>query len=132
MQTIAAPARNPSVFELASWDGMRWQLEGIFESNAEASAEAKQLLGRRQAVKVTEEYFNEKDGLFKSRVVLTEYRDGARPVRSRPRQPPPAQRRVVQVVPPAAKSTSNDLSFYFSCIALVVSLASLFLVIVGR
>jgi hypothetical protein len=72
------PASNRSGFEVASWDGARWLVEGIYETGAEAASEAKALLSRRPGVRVTQEVFNAQDGTFKSRVVFSEFRDSAR------------------------------------------------------
>jgi hypothetical protein len=71
-----AVQRGPG-FEVAGWDGERWQLVGVFPSQADAIVQAKAALVRRAAinVRVTEERFSEGDGVFKSRVVFAQQRD---------------------------------------------------------
>jgi hypothetical protein len=119
------PPYRRSGFELASWDGARWTLEGIYDSAPEAAQEARHLLGKRLGVKVTEEVFAEEEGVFKGRIVLTEFRDGVpRPQRKpEPAAAPvrPSPRRVV------IQAAGNDNSMMVAITALAISVASLLL-----
>jgi hypothetical protein len=142
----APPAYRRSGFEVVSWDGTRWTLEGIYDTGLEATQEARHLLqlGKRLGIKVTQEIFAEEEGVFKSRIVLTEYRDGvAGLLQPRKEEAAPAYRdgaarlsqrkeeaelaarpRPRRVVIQAA---SNDNSMMVSITALAISVASLLL-----
>src|SRR5947209_3083316 len=76
MERIDPPLHRRAGFEVAGWDGLRWVLEGVFDTSAEAAGAAKQVLARRLGVKITEEAFSDAEGIFKSRILFTEYRDG--------------------------------------------------------
>jgi hypothetical protein len=117
------PTYRRSGFEVASWDGTRWTLEGIFDSGPEAAQEARLLLVKRLGVKVTEEVFAEEEGVFKSRIVFTEYRDGAPRPQGKPAAAPvrPRPRRVV------IQAAGNDNSMMVAITALAISVASLLL-----
>ncbi len=54
-ESIDPPLHRRASFEVTGWDGLRWVLEGVFDTGAEAAAEAKHVLARRLGVKVTEE-----------------------------------------------------------------------------
>jgi len=54
VERIEPPLHRRAGFEVAGWDGLRWILEGIFDTGAEAAEAAKKVLGRRLGVKVTE------------------------------------------------------------------------------
>jgi hypothetical protein len=109
-----------SGFEVASWDGTRWTLEAIYDSGAEAAQVARRLLEKRLGVKVMEEIFAEDEGVFKSRIVLAEYRDGV----TRPRKPTaPGTTRPQRVFIQAG----NDNAMMVAISALAISVASLLL-----
>ena len=121
------PLHRRAGFEVAGWDGLRWILEGVFDTAAEATGEAKHVLGRRLGVKVTEEVFSDNDGVFKSRVVFTEYRDGVlKPERKlvpeAPATPPRARRRRALA--------GADTVLYVAISSLVVSITALFFAII--
>jgi len=115
------PPLNRAGFEVAGWDGLRWVLEGIFDTGAEAAEAAKDVLGRRLGVKVTEEAFSDAEGVFKSRVVFTEYRDGL----SKPERKPAGQ----AVVPPRPRRkrvlAGTDTVLYVAISALAISIVSM-------
>jgi hypothetical protein len=90
---VIPSSRRRAGYEVAGWDGVRWVLEGVFESGPEAAYQAKQVLARRLGVRVTQEVFSEADGVFKSRVLFTEFRDPsakATAPAAAPAPPPPA------------------------------------------
>ena len=127
------PPYRRSGFEVASWDGARWTLEGIYDSAPDASHEARHLLGKRLGVKVTEEVFAEDEGVFKSRIIFTEYRDGAaRPQRKLELGPMSAPTHAATPVLPrpqrvVIQAASNDSSMMVAIAALAISVASLLL-----
>jgi hypothetical protein len=121
------PLHRRAGFEVAGWDGLRWVLEGVFDTGAEAAGEARHVLGRRLGVKVTEEVFNPSEGIFKSRVVFTEYRDGVLKPERKPAPEPPV------VVPRARRRrllAGADTVLYVAISSLVVSITALFFAIV--
>lgn len=109
---MAAPQKTPpphrrTGFEVAGWDGARWILEGVFESGAEAASQAKLVLTRRLGVKVTEEVFNAAEGVFKSRVVFTEFRGnepGPRPEKGKKPAEPVAPARAGGPAAPSSRT----------------------------
>jgi hypothetical protein len=134
------PAQGRSGFEVAGWDGVRWVLEGVFDTSVEAEREAKTVLSRRLGVKLTEEFFNAADGVFKSRVVLTEFRDGApkperrpaadglttlRDVAAFPRPQPKTAPSVVRVQPEPHRAASADTVLYIAISSLVISIMAM-------
>jgi hypothetical protein len=126
-------ARQPS-FELSAWDGRRWVLEQAFTNSTEALEAARRVLARRRGVKVTEEIYDEGRGIFRSRTVHMEYRDGAEP-----RQPPPLSRPASIGVDPAPAALSrivvaqrNNGPLYVAMAALVVAVAALIVVVATR
>lgn len=122
-----APRRRTG-FEVSGWDGTRWIMEGIFETAVEAASEAKLLLGRRLGVKVTEEVFSDSAGTYKSRVVYTEYREGAVRPQKRSNEPaagaPPAKQGNTRG---ATRALSGDVALLASVTALAISVAALLL-----
>jgi hypothetical protein len=127
MERIDPPLHRRAGFEVAGWDGLRWVLEGVFDTSAEAAGAAKQVLGRRLGVKITEEAFSDAEGIFKSRVLFTEYRDGVKPER----KPAPAP---VAIVAPRARRkrylAGTDSVLYIAISALVISILSMVLSII--
>jgi hypothetical protein len=124
-ERIDPPLHRRASFEVTGWDGLRWVLEGVFDTGAEAAAEAKHVLARRLGVKVTEETLDA-DGIFKSRVIHSEYRDGVKPER----KPPPE---IPVVKPPLLGKRSlagTDAVLYVAISSLVISIAAMFLSIV--
>jgi hypothetical protein len=125
--------RQPS-FELSAWDGRRWVLEQAFTNSTEALEAAQRMLARRKGVKVTEEIYDEGRGIFRSRTLHMEYRDGAEPRRP----PPPSRPAAIGVNPaPAALSRAtvaprNDGPFYVAVAALIVAVATLVVVVATR
>jgi hypothetical protein len=120
------PLHRRAGFEVAGWNGLRWVLEGVFDTGADAAAEAKHVLGRRLGVKVTEESLDA-DGIFKSRVIHSEYRDG---VVKAERKPPP-EISVVKPPPPRKRSVAGtDAVLYVAISSLVISIAAMFFAIV--
>ncbi len=121
VERIEPPLHRRAGFEVAGWDGLRWILEGIFDTGAEAAEAAKDVLGRRLGVKVTEEAFSDAEGVFKSRVVFTEYRDGL----SKPERKPAGP----AVVPPRPRRKRGlagiDTVLYVAISALVISIVSM-------
>lgn len=128
MERIDPPLHRRAGFEVAGWDGLRWVLEGVFETSAEAAGEAKHVLGRRLGVKITEEAFSDAEGVFKSRVLFTEYRDGV----IKPERKPVAP--VAPVAAPRSRRkrylASTDQVLYVAISALVVSIMSMVLSII--
>jgi hypothetical protein len=127
VEKISPPLHRRAGFEVAGWDGLRWVLEGVFDTGAEAAGEARHVLGRRLGVKVTEEVFNQSEGVFKSRVVFTEYRDGVlkperKPAPEAPAPAPRARRRRLLA--------GADTILYVAISSLVVSITALFFAIV--
>jgi hypothetical protein len=125
--------RQPS-FELSAWDGRRWMLEQSFTNSVEAVEAAQRLLARRKGVKVTEEIYDEGRGIFRSRTVHMEYRDGAEP-----RRAPPLSRPAAIGINPAPAALSrvtvaprNDGPFYVAVAALIVAVATLVVVVATR
>lgn len=122
----APPAHRRTGFEVAGWDGARWILEGIFESGAEAASQAKAVLGRRLGVKVTEEVFNPDEGVFKSRVVFTEFRG------PEPQAPRLDRKKSGEPMAPPRPSTrpgllaGRDMPLYLGIASLAVSIMALF------
>jgi hypothetical protein len=128
-----------------SWDGTRWTLEGIYDTGLEATQEARHLLllGKRLGVKVTQEIFAEEEGVFKSRIVLTEYRDGvvgvqpgkdeaAAPYRDGAARLQQRKEEAAHAVRPRPRrvviqAANNDNSMMVSITALAISVASLLL-----
>ena len=86
---IPPPLRRGG-YDVAGWDGARWVPQGTFDSGAEAAAKAQLVLAEQQGVRVSQDVFDEDEGVFKSRVIFTEYRDAAAP--ERPAAAPPAAR----------------------------------------
>ena len=128
MERIDLPPHRRAGFEVEGWDGLRWVLEGVFETSAEAAGEAKLVLGRRLGVKITEEAFSDAEGVFKSRVLFTEYRDGVMKPERKPAPPASA------VIAPRARRkrfvASTDDVLYVAISALVVSIMSMVLSII--
>jgi hypothetical protein len=124
-QTI--PPHRRAGFEVAGWDGLRWVLEGVFETGIEATSEARRVLERRAGVKVTEDVFNEDEGIFKSRIVLTEFHDGMVPKSERrpmPEAPAPAPRtRRKRLL------AGTDTVLYVAISSLVISILALILAV---
>ena len=126
-EKASPPLHQRAGFEVAGWNGLRWVLEGVFDTSAEAMAEAKHVLGRRLGVKVTEEIFNDPEGIFKSRVVFTEYRDGAlkaerKPAPETPVATPRTHRRRFLV--------NANMVLYVAISSLVISIMAMFFSIV--
>jgi hypothetical protein len=110
---------------VTGWDGLRWVLEGVFDTSAEATAEAKHVLARRLGVKVTEETLDA-CGIFMSRVLHSEYRDGVKPERKPPPEIPLAK-------PPLLDKRSfagTDAVLYVAISSLAISIAAMFFSIV--
>ena len=127
MERIDLPPHRRAGFEVEGWDGLRWVLEGVFETSAEAAGEAKLVLGRRLGVKITEEAFSDAEGVFKSRVLFTEYRDGAMKPERKPALP------AAPAAPRARRKryvASTDDVLYVAISALVVSIMSMVLSII--
>jgi len=133
---VAAPQKTPpphrrTGFEVAGWDGARWILEGVFESGAEAASQAKLVLTRRLGVKVTEEVFNAAEGVFKSRVVFTEFRGnepGPRPEKGKKPAEPVAPARAGGAG--RAFIEDKDAPLYLAIASLVVSILALFFAVI--
>ena len=124
-ERVDPPLHRRASFEVTGWDGLRWVLEGVFDTSAEATAEAKHVLARRLGVKVTEETLDA-CGIFMSRVLHTEYRDGVKPERKPPAEIPVAK-------PPLLDKRSlagTDAVLYVAISSLVISIAAMFLSIV--
>ena len=124
-QKAFPPAHRRTGFEVAGWDGARWILEGVFESGAEAASQAKLVLARRHGVRVTEEVFNAAEGVFKSRVVFTEFRG------PEPQAPSALAKKKPEVVPPRSTRRTEllaggETALYLSAAALAVSILALF------
>jgi hypothetical protein len=123
MERIDPPPHRRAGFEVAGWDGLRWVLEGVFDTGAEAAGTAKQVLGRRLGVKITEETFSDAEGVFKSRILFTEYRNGV----VKPERKPAA----VAVVAPRLRRkrflAGTDTVLYVAISALVISIMSMVL-----
>jgi hypothetical protein len=71
------PAHRRASFEVTGWDGARWIAEGVYDDGPAAASQAKAVLARRLGVRITQEVFNPSEGMFKSRVVFTEFRGEA-------------------------------------------------------
>lgn len=127
-EKVNPPLHRRAGFEVAGWDGLRWILDGVFETSTEAAAEARHVLARRLGVKVTEEVFNEAEGIFKSRIIFTEYRDG---VMKSERKPPPTP--PVAAVPQRPRKkrlfagAGIDAVLYVAISSLVMSIMAMFL-----
>jgi hypothetical protein len=123
MERIDPPPHRRAGFEVAGWDGLRWVLEGVFDTGAEAAGAAKQVLGRRLGVKITEETFSDAEGVFKSRILFTEYREGV----VKPERKPAA----VAVVAPRPRRkrflAGTDTVLYVAISALAISIMSMVL-----
>jgi hypothetical protein len=123
VERIDLPLDRRAGFEVAGWDGLRWVLEGVFETSAEAAVAAKQVLARRLGVKITEEAFSEAEGVFKSRILFTEYRDGV----VKPQRKPAAPAIVAPRPHPRRKRflAGTDSVLYVAISALVISIMSM-------
>jgi hypothetical protein len=123
--TAEMPPLRRAGFEVTAWDGSRWQLVGVFGSTEEAKAEAKAVLPRRHAVRVSEEQFSEQDGTFKTRIIFSEQREGGVPPpgTAKPRRKPEV--RLGSRRAEAAESGQATLALYLGGAALAVSLLSL-------
>jgi hypothetical protein len=124
MERIDPPLHRRAGFEVAGWDGLRWILEGVFDTSTEAAGAAKQVLGRRLGVKVTEEAFSDAEGIFRSRILFTEYRDGVMKPERKPAAPP-----VVVAPRPRRKRylAGTDGVLYVAISALAISIISMVL-----
>ena len=79
---------------MAGWDGTRWIAEGVYHSGPAAAIQAKDLLARRLGVRITQEVFDAAEGVFKSRVVFTEFRgDSPKSEKRHPSEARPLARR---------------------------------------
>jgi hypothetical protein len=123
MERIDPPLHRRAGFEVAGWDGLRWVLEGVFDTSAEAAGAAKQVLARRLGVKITEEAFSDAEGIFKSRILFTEYRDGVTKPERKSAAPP------VVAPPPRPRRkrylAGTDGVLYVAISALVISILSM-------
>lgn len=115
------PAQRPAAFEVAGWDGARWIAEGVYDSGPEAASQAKDIFARRLGVKITQEVFNAGEGVFKSRVVFTEFRG----------EPPRSEKRHAPEPRPPARRRSVDTLLRGSNAPLYVAIASLIISIVA-
>lgn len=124
-ERIDPPLHRRASFEVTGWDGLRWVLEGVFDTSTEAAAEAKHVLGRRLGVKVTEESLDP-EGIFKSRIIHSEYRDGVRPERKPPPEIPVAKPSLLG----KRSLAGTDAVLYVAISSLVISIAAMFFSIV--
>jgi hypothetical protein len=124
---VNPPAHRRAGFEVAGWDGARWILEGIYDSGTEAASQAKNVLGRRLGVKVTQEVFNPSEGTFKGRVVFTEFRgEPPKPEKKKAPEPPaPTRQRTTREL-----LGGDDAVLYVSLSSLAVSVVALIIAIV--
>lgn len=109
-------------YEVAGWDGRRWRPEGVFRSGGEAAAKAKQVLGSRLGVRVTQAPAGSSAGGARARVLFEEYRDPAvdrHPVR------PPAAAGTGPIA--AAGARSGEMAMMIAIASLVVSIVTLVL-----
>jgi hypothetical protein len=120
VKRVNPPPDRRAALEVAGWDGSRWVVEGVFDTGAEAAGASKHVLRRRLGVKVTEDSYNDREGIFKSRVVFTEYRDGV---------PKPDRRPAAAIVTPQARSkqfpAGTDSVLYVAISALVISIIAM-------
>ena len=121
VERIDLPPHRRTSFEVESWDGLRWVLEGAFETGVEAAAAAKRVLEHRLGVKVTEEGFSNAEGIFKSSVVFTEYRDDA----PKPQHHPVPTPVIARDRHRERYLASTDAVLYVAISALVVSIISM-------
>jgi len=124
-ERVDPPLHRRASFEVTGWDGLRWVLEGVFDTSAEAAAEAKHVLARRLGVKVTEETLDA-SGIFMSRVIHSECRDGVKPERKPPPEIPVSK-------PPLLGKRSlarTDAVLYVAISSLAISIAAMFFSIV--
>jgi hypothetical protein len=121
VRRIAPPLKRRACFEVAGWDGLRWVVEGVFDTGAEAAGASRHVLGRRLGVQVTEEAFSDREGAFKRRVVFAEYRDGV--------QKPARHTAAAAVVTPRPRRKRSlagaDDVLYVAISALVISIISM-------
>jgi hypothetical protein len=122
---IHPPAHRRTGFEVAGWDGARWILEGVFESGAEAASQAKLVLARRLGVKVTEEVFNAAEGVFKSRVVFTEFRGSETSPRPDKTKRPVEHVVATRPAPPRGIFDSKDMPLHLGIASLLISILAL-------
>jgi hypothetical protein len=120
-EKVDPPLHRRASFEVTGWDGLRWVLEGVFDTGAEAAAEAKHVLARRLGVKLTEETLDA-DGIFKSRVIHSEYRDGVKPER----KPPPESSVAKPPLLGKRPLARTDAVLYVAISSLVISIAAMF------
>ena len=118
------PAHRRTGFEVAGWDGSRWLLEGVFDSGAEAASQAKLVLARRLGVRVSEEVFNAAEGVFKSRVVFTEFRGAETAPRAERRKPAEPAAAVRAPVPPSLLA-HKDAPLHLGIASLAISILAL-------
>lgn len=128
---MPTPIQRRAGFEVTAWDGVRWQLVGIYHSAEEAKFHAKALLPRRHAVRVSEETFSENDGTFSARIIFSERREGAY-VAAQPTRRKPKPDAMLGGATASAESTSNTatLALYLAAASTAIALLSLFVALI--
>jgi hypothetical protein len=116
------PVQRRAGFEVAGWDGTRWIAEGVYDNGPAAATQAKMVLSRRLGVKITQEVFSPSEGLFKSRVIFTEFRGDA-PKSERPRVAPAPQRG--RGGPVRSFAANRNAPLYIAISSLVISILAL-------
>jgi hypothetical protein len=116
------PVQRRAGFEVAGWDGTRWITEGVYEDGPAAAMQAKLVLSRRLGVKITQEVFSPSEGLFKSRIIFTEFR-GEPPKSEKPRAAPGPQR--ARSGPVSTFATSSNAALYVAISSLAISILAL-------
>jgi hypothetical protein len=120
------PVQRRAGFEVAGWDGTSWVDEGVYDDGPAAATQAKHVLARRLGVKITQEVFSPSEGLFKSRVIFTEFRG----------DPPKSQTKPVRQSQPVRRNTAdgflagNNATLYVAISSLIISMLALFFSIV--
>jgi hypothetical protein len=115
------PVQRRAGFEVAGWDGTRWIAEGVYDDGPAAATQARVVLNKRLGVKITQEVFSPSEGLFKSRVIFTEFRG----------DPPKSEKRPVREVQPARRGAVNtflasrNAALYIAMSSLVISILAL-------
>ncbi len=115
------PAQRRAGFEVTGWDGTRWLAEGVYDNGRAAATQAKEVLARRLGVRITQEVFSPSEGLFKSRVIFTEFRGDPPKSASRPaREKPPVHQSTV-----GALLTGRNTTLYVAISSLIISIMAL-------
>jgi hypothetical protein len=115
------PVQRRAGFEVAGWDGTRWITEGVYDTGPAAATQAKLVLNRRLGVRITQEVFSPSEGLFKSRVIFTEFRGD--PPKSEKRPAPGPQRGRAGLV--STFAASSNATLYIAISSLVISILAL-------